>query len=208
MTFDLKINKPQNFVRVSFSNRGLSRVIKSKRSLKEESLDKDTIVNIAEIFRDVRVKKEPPLETKSIPELLGIEYIGYIIDKERYSKDTGEWLRIDEYRILGSESTNFKDSRVAYGETYRYRIKSIIKATLSIVKESTENLESIEDIKRFEKQRIIKQLKSRESVIASIDRITNRGLSAKKATGKKVTKFDLIKGLSIEATGKKTRLRK
>jgi len=196
--------RPQKNIRVCFTNRGLNKVVKSIRSLSETTPDKKTIVNIANILSDLTISKEEPTGFVSIPEFIGLDYVGYIIDKERLDKRTGKWIRVDEYKIIGVKSNNFKDSRVAYNNCYRYRIKSIIKATIAITKKSFETFEFAQNIRRFERDRIKEQLRIKQDVISNISRITNQGLTSKSSKGIKRTSFDLFDGLKIRSDQRKT----
>lgn len=54
-------------------------------------------------------------------------YIGYIIIKERVDTETGEVRPIDIFVITNPSQTVYFDFQVAYGETYRYRIRSVFK---------------------------------------------------------------------------------
>lgn len=60
------------------------------------------------------------------------KYVGYIIEKERYVEDTDEFLLVEKIVVEKRNITKFIDYRVAYGETYRYRIRSIYKYVNSL----------------------------------------------------------------------------
>lgn len=197
---------PQKSVYVNFTNRGLSKVVKKSSSLRPSTSDRVNVAQVSKLLRDVKVARGTPVGFRSIQEFIGIDYVGYIIEKQRLDRATGDWLPIDEYRIIGSSAANFKDSRVAYGVVYRYRIKSIIKVTVKKKKVSYETLELTEDVKRFEKEQIKEALKSRETVLANIDRITNLGLQKKVSSGKSSTVFDLLSGLKLKSTDERTEL--
>lgn len=199
MTVIVPIDKVSDNIRVNFSSTGLSKVVPSVRALDLQTPDRGNIVEIANILARTSIFKELREGFKSIQEFVGLDYIGYIIQKDRLDKSTGEWRRIDEYRIIGSDSSGFKDTRVAYGNLYRYRIKSVMKVTFAVPKESSENRELIEDIRTFEAKRIKEELQIQNSLFSDIDRITNQGLTSKVSSGKPATVFDLIEGLSMRA---------
>jgi hypothetical protein len=193
-------------VKANFTNRGLSRIFNAPESVVEGNPDKGLIFDISTALSDVKVTKEPPVGFVSIPELLGIDYVGYKIEKERLDPATGNWRRIDEYMIIGAEATSFKDSRVAYGHQYRYRIKSIMKVTVKITKEKNENLELIDDIRGFRAEVIKDSLNSQKDILANIDRATNLGIQSKVSSGEQVTFLDVIDGLKVRADSERTEL--
>jgi hypothetical protein len=195
-------NKPQSTIRVNFSNRGLAKTIKSSTSLSAETPDKNTIIGISKALSGVKIKKSLPVDFNSIPEFEGIDYVGYVIDKERLDVATGQWIRIDEYRILGSSAANFRDSRIAYGCQYRYRIRSVVKITTPVIKNTLNSLDFQEDIKRLEKNDIKDKLNALKGVLSRIDTVTNQGIASKLSQGKKETVFEVIKGLKITANEK------
>lgn len=205
MTSNIKLSRrPQNFIRVNFTNRGLSKVVKSVRNMHEDTPNKEDIVDIGNILSDVKIEKQEPFGFSSSREFTGIDYVGYIIEKERLDKKTGNWVRIDEYRIIGSSANSFKDSRVAYGNQYRYRIKSIMKATIPIIKEGHENFDLEENLREFEKNRIKENIKATKSVLAGIDRITNNSIVGKSSTGFPLSTLNIIQGLQIQSDAIRT----
>lgn len=54
-------------------------------------------------------------------------YIGYVILKERLDPETLEATPVDIFVIKNVNQTSFTDFKVAYGETYRYKIRSVFK---------------------------------------------------------------------------------
>lgn len=54
------------------------------------------------------------------------DYIGYIIQKERIHPD-GESEIVDLIAIEDKDSYQFIDTKIAYGETYRYKIRSVFR---------------------------------------------------------------------------------
>lgn len=203
---NLETKKDKTFARVWFSNRGLAKVVKNVESLPESVPNRSTVFDVADILKDVKVDNLPPVGFKSLPELQGIDYVGYIIEKERLNKDTGEWVRIDEYKIIGSDSNNFLDSRVAYGNFYRYRIRSVVKVTIKTFNKSLLNYEALQDLRRFQADSLRREIRSREEVIANIDRITNNSILKKTSRGKKNRVFDLISGFKVQASPEKTEI--
>jgi hypothetical protein len=84
---------------------------------------------LASSLADIKVERKISQGFYSVKELRGIEYVGYIIEKEVLIRGTEKWKKIDEYRIIGADVDTYLDSRVIYGEMYRYRIKSVIRST-------------------------------------------------------------------------------
>jgi hypothetical protein len=54
------------------------------------------------------------------------DYIGYVIQKERILPD-GDSEIVDLIAIEGKDSFQFVDTKIAYGETYRYKIRTIFR---------------------------------------------------------------------------------
>jgi hypothetical protein len=200
----LKINKPQNLVHVNFSNRGLSKVIKSVRSLGAGTPNKTTVVEIAKLMQDLKVARKTAVSFPSLSEFVGIDYTGYIVEKERLDKTTGNWIRIDEYRLIGSLATGFKDSRVAYGNYYRYRIKSVAKVTQAVEKASMLESEITQAAKEFEASLVQEALTTQAAVIVNVGSIANTGLNSKSSQGTAQVSFSLGAGLSVTANESQT----
>jgi hypothetical protein len=178
----------------------MSKVVKSTESLSPETPDRNTIVKAGQVLSNLKFKRVSPPSFNSIPEFVGLDYVGYIIDKERLDTKTGHWIRIDEYKILGTQAANFKDSRLAYGGQYRYKIKSVMKVTLPVIKESRTNLDLQQDLRTFEKDLIVERLKSMKGTLANLDRVTNQGLVGKVSSGQRITTLEVIQGLQVRST--------
>ena len=190
-------NNPFKAISVSFSNIGLSKTIGDGRGLSDTIPDKDAILNVANVSKDVDVKPKEPLEFDTIPELLGIDYVGYLIEKERYDKNLG-WVRTDEYKILGSRANSFKDSRIAYGHQYRYRIRSLVKATTRRRISNFENTENKEDLGFFESKTVEESLEINSDILLDLDTLTNVGLYPQSSTGDNNTfDFELADGIKL-----------
>jgi hypothetical protein len=54
-------------------------------------------------------------------------YIGYVLLKERFNPDSAEFEPIDMITILDRRKTRIVDTKVAYGDTYRYKVRSVFK---------------------------------------------------------------------------------
>ena len=54
-----------------------------------------------------------------------LEYIGYVIEK--YEQQNGSYTLVDTFYIPGREYTSYNDSKVKYGVSYRYRIRSVVR---------------------------------------------------------------------------------
>lgn len=119
-------------VRTTFTNRGFSSTVQAS-SFEDTSRNQlNSIALLANSVSDLRIERSAPSGFESIKELEGVDYVGYIIEKERLNRNTGEWIRIDEYRLIGAAASSFIDTRIAYGEIYRYRMKSVIRVTKKI----------------------------------------------------------------------------
>jgi hypothetical protein len=120
-----------NRVQVNFSAAGLKSVLDSAQLT---NTDKEQLTFISDALDKLNIQTFDPTGFVSIPELAGIEYVGYVVDKERFIKETGEWSRIHEFKLIGAESDTYRDTRIVYGSVYRYRIRSVAKVTLGIKK--------------------------------------------------------------------------
>lgn len=54
-------------------------------------------------------------------------YIGYVLMKERFNPATDRFEPVDLMAILDRRKTRITDTKVAYGDTYRYKIRSVYK---------------------------------------------------------------------------------
>lgn len=60
------------------------------------------------------------------PRMKPLDYIGYVLEK--YARGvTGVFTKVDEIDIPSREINEYYDTKVLYGETYRYRIRSILR---------------------------------------------------------------------------------
>lgn len=64
------------------------------------------------------------------PRLKRLEYVGYVIEKY-VRKGSGAFIKVEEIDIPNKDTDEYIDTKIAYGQTYRYRIKSIIRWTRS-----------------------------------------------------------------------------
>lgn len=62
------------------------------------------------------------------PKVKPFEYVGYVLERFRRGK-TGVFTKIEEIDIPHREITEYIDTKVIYGETYRYRIRAIFRWT-------------------------------------------------------------------------------
>lgn len=120
-------------INVVFSNQGFADIFNSAPLNVLSNDDKNSIYTIASALSDVKIERDDPKGFESLKEFRGLEYVGYIIQKERLDRKTGAWIRVEELRIIGAQSNAFIDTRVIYGELYRYRIKNILRVTKKIV---------------------------------------------------------------------------
>jgi len=204
---DITLQTINSFVNMQVSNRGVAELFPNVRLLNQNSPNATGVVQVGQLLSDVAVSpSEGPPGVPSIPEFVGLDYVGYVVEKDRLDKSTGEWIRIDEYRIIGAASNGFKDSRVAYGNCYRYRIKSIIKVTSKIVKTVSELNDLKQDFREYQAEEIKSALEAQQGIISSVEQITNLGLSPHSSLGQKKTVFDLFEGFSVEADSARTAL--
>lgn len=94
----------------------------------------------------------------SIPEFvypwLESGYVGYTIQKERYNEVDEVFIPVAAYVINGRLKNKFRDWNVAYGEVYRYRIRSIFrfvnKHNLPMYRDSDELIDNSDQFAKFE----------------------------------------------------------
>ncbi len=60
------------------------------------------------------------------PRMKPLEYVGYVIEKYR-RQASGVFVKVDEIDVPSRQADTFYDTKVLYGEVYRYRIKTIIR---------------------------------------------------------------------------------
>ncbi|MEK6882522.1 MAG: hypothetical protein AABY22_23070 [Nanoarchaeota archaeon] len=137
------------------------------------------------------------MEFVSIPEMVGIDYVGYIIEKERLNRNTGQWIRTDEYKIIGSRAINFKDIRVAYGQTYRYRIKSVLKLTKKRKKNVVTNFDVLTDLKSFLQEKIKEDIANNLGLISNSNSLFNKGIDFKVSSGTEKQSIDILDRFSV-----------
>lgn len=73
----------------------------------------------------------PPVEYPSVPELLGLHYVGYQIEKQRFDLNNRVWLPFEDINIFGRLTNKHNDKLIAYSQIYRYRAFSCAKYTYS-----------------------------------------------------------------------------
>lgn len=115
-------------IRVNFSLRGFAKLM-NQGSLSQETPEPAALQAFGRYLASLSLKADTPITFQSLPEFRGMDYMGYIIEKERLDDTTGTWVRLEEYRIMGNQACNYKDTRIAYGYTYRYRIRTVAKFT-------------------------------------------------------------------------------
>ena len=81
-------------------------------------------------------------------------YVGYTVQKERYDEIEETYVPIDVFLINKRETTKFIDWKIAYGEVYRYRIRSVFrfvnKHRLSMYRDSDELIDNSLEFSKFE----------------------------------------------------------
>ena len=60
------------------------------------------------------------------PKTKPLEYIGYILEKYK-RQDSGAFVKVDEIDIPVREADSYVDTKILYGEVYRYRIKAVLR---------------------------------------------------------------------------------
>lgn len=82
------------------------------------------------------------------------DYVGYVIQKERYNESSQIYEPVDLFVKIGRTVNELIDWKIAYGEVYRYKIRSIFKfvnkAELSMYKDSDELFSINNNSERFD----------------------------------------------------------
>ena len=171
------LSNGQSLVRGVVPNASFSDIYMSSSAPSLDPSSKLALSILAEAVSDVSITRSTPKGFDSISEFQGIEYVGYIIDKQRLNRKTGEWHTIDEYKIIGIETNSFIDTRVAYGEIYRYKIRSVLRFTQKeIITEITQD-NSSQNIDTIILRRLQDKMASMTLLFQRNFQIANRGLS-------------------------------
>lgn len=64
----------------------------------------------------------------SPPGLPSIEYVGYLVEKYEMAA-TGVFQKIDEMQVSSGEYDTYIDTKIVYGQTYRYRVRAVARWT-------------------------------------------------------------------------------
>lgn len=181
-------------IRVNFSARGFAKVFPSTDGLSPFTPDPQALVTFGLFLGNQQFPSSPPTTFVSIPDFRGIDYVGYVIEKERLDQSNGNWERLDEFKIIGSQANSFKDSRIAYGEVYRYRIRSVMKFTTtgpvdnaSIAQTAAALLSQVQD-------QISSNLQKNQPLIATA---AVQGLQPKTSAGVQNNSVDLGNGTNL-----------
>jgi len=166
-----------------------------------KNFDNDVLKDVA--ASNVRVSENPPIEFESVADFEGLHYVGYIVEKERL-QDSGVWKKVDEFKIVGSRAIKLRDSRVAYDQIYRYRIKSIMKLTVKKEQEDLSVFNAIEDLKTYKKNELDRLFSQNEDLISSIDEY--RGLSSLLSSGQTDNIIKLNEEYSVISDGFNTKV--
>ncbi len=186
----------KKFCRVNFTNKGLAKVLKVC-GLSSFTPNKGEIRAFARLLYGIAFQKDDPIQFRSIPEFRGLDYVGYIIEKERLNQETGEWIRVDEIKIIGSQAFSFKDTRIAYGEVYRYRIRCVVKHTFAKVVSEVSNLDLIQKIENVIKEELEKNIQKNSALLKNITEI-KQGLQSKSSSGVSTPEIDLGNGIIVK----------
>lgn len=77
----------------------------------------------------------PPTDPSLLPPPTNVEelfarssdYIGYVIEKTRLSENAIDYDLIDVIAIPGKDTTHYIDTKIAYGEIYQYKIRTLFR---------------------------------------------------------------------------------
>lgn len=179
MATSINYTSPSSLIRATFPNRSFGEVFLNSAITQLSGAQRTSLGVLADIVSDIKLTRDTPPGFDSIKELAGAQYVGYIIDKERLNRKTGEWIRTDEYRLIGAESNSFLDSRVAYGEIYRYRLKTVVRVTKrEIITETVKN-NSLQNAEALIKQRLNEEIAKNKEFFLNTNSIINKGLGPK-----------------------------
>jgi hypothetical protein len=167
----------KNLIRATLPNVSFSELYMSSSAPSLDPTSKMSLALLAEGVSDISIKRETPTGFETISDFLGMEYVGYIIDKERLNRNTGEWHRIDEYKIIGASADSFIDTRVAYGEIYRYRMRTVARVTQEEVVTEVVDNNSLQNINTQIKNRLREEINKRRPLFELAFNVFNRGLS-------------------------------
>jgi hypothetical protein len=179
MATSLPIQSNASNVNIVFPNKSFSKIILSSSISDMSGTSLNSLSLFAQSLSDISIDRSEPTTFNSIQELQGIEYVGYIIDKERLNRNTSEWVRIDEYRIIGADADSFIDTRVAFGECYRYRISSILRFTQQIVTTSSIVNTAIHNLPMNNQKNILEAINNNQQIFNSSSLFTSHGISNK-----------------------------
>jgi len=84
---------------VNFSSVGFGKLFQKPENVSDAVPDKEVILQVSSFLPQTVVSRSPPVEFKSIAELLGFEYVGYIIEKERFDTKNQEWIKTYWFKI-------------------------------------------------------------------------------------------------------------
>lgn len=192
--------KRGSFIRMNFSYAGFSRVMNEK-TVSPFTPDRAALLALGKFLATKKNTREEPIQFVSIPEFRGLDYVGYIIEKERLNRQTGIWERLEEYRVMGGTANSFRDSRVAYGETYRYRVRSVVKFTTNKNEAAISNLEVVQQLVDLAQKQIKSTTDKNSGAMAYLSQV---GLQAKNQadTTVKIADHIQIGGKLGQATAK------
>ena len=176
---------------VNFSAAGFGKVFQKPENISNLVSNKEAILEISKLLPSVVSPPGQPVEFKSVVDLLGIDYVGYIIEKERFNPVTKEWIKTDEYKIVGSKSNVFRDTRVAYGFTYRYRMKTILKVTIKRSLASLVNFSARTDLQKFIDSKIQEKLTANRNQLARIQQESLDGLAVSTSAGDAISRLKI-----------------
>src|SRR3990167_4000214 len=170
---------------VNFSSVGFGKVFQKTETISNVVPNKQTILDVANVLSDTTAPRGQPVEFKSVAALVGVDYVGYIIEKERFDPKSHLWIKIDEFKLIGSKSNVFRDTRVAYGFTYRYRMKSVLKVTIKRDVKNLSNFSATKDLQKFVDSKIQSKLVQNNDLMIQVQKEGNDGISLKTSAGVK-----------------------
>jgi hypothetical protein len=171
------ISQENSLIRMVVPNASFSKLYMSSSVPTLDPSSKLSLSILAESVSDVEITRAIPDGFHTTSDFVGLEYVGYIILKERLNRQTGEWFRIDEYKIIGVDANSFIDTRVAYGEIYRYRMKTVVRFTQKEI--TTEVIEdnSLQNIQTIITQRLQEFMSKNTHLFVDSFAFFNRGIS-------------------------------
>lgn len=167
----------------NFTNFGFGELFKNSTQVDTTNTHhQQSIAKVSDFLSSLKIPRGQPIEFKSIPDLVGLEYVGYVMEKERFDLENNQWIRTDEFRFIGSKTNIFRDTRVAYGYTYRYRMKSVVKITTKREKDNLDNFLE-QNLQKYAEESLDNQIAKKIGTIQQFQVEGNSGIEPKLSSG-------------------------